>query len=75
MGHMAKLGRSPFKTLMEWKPIHGPIVSIDFASFPTVAISDHKLIKEALADWRFAGRPDLPMFKDRSGGIRHGEEV
>jgi hypothetical protein len=58
---------------MNWKGVYGPIVSLDFGAFPTVAISDFKLIKEALNDFAFSGRPDVPMFKDRSGGTRHGK--
>ncbi len=60
-------------TAMKWKRKYGPVLGIDFASFPCVIISDYRLAKEAFALESFAGRPALPYFNDRSGGPAHGD--
>lgn len=36
----------------------------------TVAISDYRMIKEALAESSLAGRPDMMMWHARSGDIQ-----
>jgi hypothetical protein len=40
--------------------------------FRTVVINDITLMKEALNDLAFAGRPDIKFFADRSGGTTKG---
>jgi len=34
LGHLPLLGNEPYKTLLEWKKIYGPILSVKFGSFP-----------------------------------------
>src|ERR1700684_1941200 len=72
LGHLPLLGLEPHVTAMKWKRKYGPVLGIDFASFPCVIISDHRLAKEAFALESFAGRPALPYFNDRSGGPAYG---
>jgi len=45
------------------------------AFYRCVAISDYKLIREAMSLHAFTGRPNLQPFLDRSEGTRRGNEL
>lgn len=38
-------------------------------NYRTIGISDYKILREALADPAFAGRPSLNVFQDRSKDV------
>ncbi len=52
---------------------YGDIISFDFGSFPAVVINDYKLIKEALNENAFTGRPHFEQLNERAGGKSGGE--
>ena len=68
LGHLPFLGLEPYKKLIAWKPKYGPIVGLDFGSYPCVIILDYTLGKEVCAQSAFAGRPKLRFTAERSGG-------
>ena len=72
LGHLPLLGAEPHKTAMQWKSKYGPVLGIDFASFPCVIISDYHLAKEVFAMESCLGRPAMRWTLDRSGGAAHG---
>ncbi|CAL8112753.1 unnamed protein product [Orchesella dallaii] len=69
LGHLLQLGSSPHKTFINWKEKYGPIVAVDFGSYPAIGISDYRILREVLADPGFSGRPNLNVFQHRSRDI------
>jgi cytochrome P450 len=68
LGHLPLMGLIPHLQISKWSKKYGPIMSIEFGSFPCVIISDAKLIKAAFNENDFAGRSDIRSMADRSGG-------
>ncbi|ODM92124.1 Cytochrome P450 2J6 [Orchesella cincta] len=68
-GHLLQLGPSPHITLLKLKEKYGPIVAVDFGSYPAIGISDYRILREALAHPSFAGRPNLNVFQHRSRDV------
>ncbi|XP_021948995.1 cytochrome P450 2J6 [Folsomia candida] len=67
LGNLLQIGQSPFlKFQNEWKAKYGPIIGLYFGSFRTVAISDYRMIRQALLDPLLSGRPDMLMWHVRS---------
>ena len=69
---MPNLGLKPYETVAKWKHKYGPIVAVDFGSFPTIIISDYKLAREAFAMPELSGRPNFHAMARRSGGRIEG---
>ncbi|CAG7724125.1 unnamed protein product [Allacma fusca] len=72
IGHLPLLGQSPHKTLLKWTRTYGPVIGVQFGSYRTVVINDAKLIKEALNNNAFSGRPPLKPLLARSDGVAKG---
>lgn len=51
--------KAPYLTLTRLAKVYGPIYSLKFGSMFTVVLSDHRLIRQALAKDAFTGRAPL----------------
>jgi cytochrome P450 len=72
LGHLPLLGTFPAAKITQWSKKYGPVMAIRFGSYPTVVISDLKLVKAAFNDNDFAGRVALLNMKEKSGGQVRG---
>ncbi|CAG7830884.1 unnamed protein product [Allacma fusca] len=64
VGHLPFLGFFPHETIFKWKEKYGPIIFIQFGSYPAVVINDGALIKAAFNMPSLAGRPKIKLLDE-----------
>jgi cytochrome P450 len=69
---MLQLSREPYKDFMKMREKYGNVIAFDFGSYRAVVLNDYKIIKEALNEMSFAGRPKFEFILQRSGGTPAG---
>jgi cytochrome P450 family 2 subfamily J len=72
IGNAHQVGKQPYLDFMKMREKYGDIIAIDFGSYRSVIINDYKLIREALNETAFTGRPRLEFMLERSGGTPAG---